>query len=95
MKKRKYESLLVYIAEEKAYLKFQETGTLDINNPVVKEYIRLEVNNLRDVFEMYECVPRESYVKSLINKMKQADKIVYGIIFIITLKVSCYYGSLH
>ncbi len=71
MEKRKYESLLVYIAEEKAYLKFQETGTLDIKNPVVKEYIRLEVNNLREVFEMYECVPRVSYIKSLINKMKQ------------------------
>ena len=70
MEKRKYESLLVYIAEEKAYLKFQETGTLDINNPIVKEYIRLEVNNLREVFEMYECVPKESYVKSLINKIK-------------------------
>jgi len=70
MEKRKYESLLVYIAEEKAYLKFQETGTLDIKNPVVKEYIRLEVNNLREVFEMYECVPKESYVKSLINKIK-------------------------
>ena len=70
MEKRKYESLLVYIAEEKAYLKFQETGTLDIKNPIVKEYIRLEVNNLREVFEMYECVPKESYVKSLINKIK-------------------------
>ena len=70
MKKRSYESLLVYIAEEKAYLKFQATGTLDIKNTIVKEYIRLEVNNLREVFEMYECVPRESYVKSLINKLR-------------------------
>ena len=70
MEKRKYESLLVYIAEEKAYLKFQETGTLDIKNPIVKEYIRLEVNNLRGRFEMYECVPRESYVKNLINKLR-------------------------
>ena len=70
MNKRSYESLLVYIAEEKAYLKFQETGTLDIKNPIVKEYIRLEVNNLREVFEMYECVPKESYVKSLINKLR-------------------------
>tara|TARA_R100000935_G_scaffold55066_1_gene84671 strand:- start:662 stop:880 length:219 start_codon:yes stop_codon:yes gene_type:complete len=70
MEKRKYESLLVYIAEEKAYLKFQETGTLDIKNPIVKEYIRLEVNNLRGIFEMYECVPRESYVKNLINKLR-------------------------
>jgi len=70
MEKRKYESLLVYIAEEKAYLKFQETGTLDIKNPVVKEYIRLEVNNLRGIFEMYECVPKKSYVKNLINKLR-------------------------
>lgn len=70
MNERNYEALLVYLAEDKAHLKFQEYETLDISNPVVKEYIRLEVNSLRNAFEMYECAPKESYVKSLIDKMK-------------------------
>ena len=70
MKERNYEALLVYLAEDKAHLKFQEDETLDINNPVVKEYIRLEVNSLRAAFEMYEYAPKEKYVKSLINKLR-------------------------
>ena len=77
MKKKNYKALLRYIAEEKAYIRFKQDITyrdendyLDFENPDVRRYISLEIRQLREVFEMYDCAPRESYVEYLIRKIK-------------------------
>ena len=70
MKKKNYRALLRYLAEEKAYLRFKEDDHLDFESREVRRYISLEIRQLRDVFDMYDCAPRESYVEYLIRKIK-------------------------